>query len=151
MKTLNILALHGPNLNLLGRREPERYGVTTLAAIERGLVAQAATLHAQLTSFQSNHEGALVERLQACLDDGTDGIIMNLAALTHTSVALRDALIIASCPAVEVHISNVFAREPFRHRSLVADICLGHVAGFGPDSYRLALDGLVAHLRRLEP
>lgn len=146
MKTLHIAVLHGPNLNLLGRREPDKYGTLTLAEIDAALAALGAELGAAVTSLQSNAEGALVDRIQASRDDGTDGLIINAAAYTHTSIAIRDALVFCERPAIEVHLSNVHKREPFRHTSLIADVCLGQILGLGPDSYLLALRGLVAHL-----
>ena len=142
---MRLLVLHGPNLNLLGQREPGLYGSSTLAAIDAALEQQAAALGVELACFQSNHEGGLVDRIQQA---GTcDGILINAAAYTHTSVAIRDALMAVALPFVEVHLSNTHARERFRHRSLLADRALGVICGFGPTSYRLALEGLVAHLR----
>ncbi len=142
---IRILVLHGPNLNFLGRREPEIYGRTTLQEIDRRLAAQAAAFArapVELACFQSNHEGALIDRIQEGAD-WAHGILVNPAALTHTSVALRDALAAVGRPVVEVHLSNVYRRESFRHRSLVSGIALGIVAGFGADSYRLGLDALL--------
>ncbi|MDT8450559.1 MAG: type II 3-dehydroquinate dehydratase [Wenzhouxiangellaceae bacterium] len=146
---MRILVLHGPNLNLLGQREPGVYGKTTLAEINAGLEARARAAgdDIELGFFQSNAEHALVERVQAAMEDGTDGILINPAAFTHTSVALRDALAASSLPFVEVHLSNPDAREPFRHRSLVADLARGRIAGFGSRSYLLGLDGLIGLLR----
>jgi len=148
---MRLLVLHGPNLNLLGQREPGLYGRSTLAAIDAALEQQAAALGVELACFQSNHEGALVDRIhQAGGQAGSpasEGILINAAAYTHTSVAIRDALLAVALPFVEVHLSNVHAREAFRHRSLLADRALGVICGFGSTSYRLALDGLVAHLR----
>lgn len=141
-----ILILHGPNLNLLGRREPEIYGHTTLADIDADLADLGKRLGCEVESFQSNHEGEIVERIQQAM--GTrDGIVINPAAFTHTSVAIRDALAAAGLPLVEVHLSNVFAREPFRHHSYVSDLALAVVSGLGAAGYRAALEGLVAHLR----
>ncbi len=137
-----ILVIHGPNLNLLGRREPEVYGRVTLAEIDDRLRTAAEALGAQLDTYQSNIEGELVDRIQACMDDGTDGIVINPAAYTHTSVAVRDALSACGIPAVEVHLSNPEAREEFRHVSLIADVVAGRVAGFGAASYELGLHGL---------
>ena len=142
-----ILVLHGPNLNLLGEREPAHYGRTTLAAIDAGLRAEAAAAGHALTSFQSNAEHALIERVHAAAGEGVAAIILNPAGYTHTSVALRDALLAVAIPFVEVHLSNVHAREPFRRHSYFADIALGVIAGFGPDSYRLALAAVIARLR----
>jgi len=148
---MRLLVLHGPNLNLLGQREPGLYGNSTLAAIDAALQQQASALGVEFASFQSNHEGALVDRIQQAGDPAGDtpchGILINAAAYTHTSVAIRDALLAVAVPFVEVHLSNTHAREPFRHRSLLADRALGVICGFGPTSYRLALEGLVSHLR----
>jgi 3-dehydroquinate dehydratase-2 len=152
---MHLLALHGPNLNLLGTREPGLYGTTTLMDIDATLTERAQVLGAGLDCFQSNHEGALVERIhQAGVATGGgwyDGILINAGAYTHTSIAIRDALLAVAIPFVEVHLSNVHAREPFRHHSTLADKAVGVICGFGPMSYTLALDGLVAHLRTLEP
>ncbi len=142
---MRLLVLHGPNLNLLGQREPGLYGSSSLAAIDAALEQQAAELGVELACFQSNHEGALVDRIQQA--GACDGILINAAAYTHTSVAIRDALLAVSLPFVEVHLSNTHARENFRHRSLLADRALGVICGFGPTSYRLGLEGLVAYLR----
>ena len=143
---MRVLLLNGPNLNLLGQREPGLYGGLSLAAIEADLGRQAESLGVELTCFQSNHEGTLVDLIQQAAGH-CDGILINAAAYTHTSVAIRDALLAVAIPFVELHLSNVHAREAFRHRSLLADKALGVICGFGPGSYRLALDGLVARLR----
>jgi 3-dehydroquinate dehydratase-2 len=135
----HVLVLNGPNLNLLGSREPSVYGATTLAEIERELSAIAASRQAKLSFFQSNHEGALVDRIQATRGEAADFIVINAGALTHTSVALRDALAAVAIPFVEVHLSNVHRREEFRHRSYLADIAVGVIAGLGAAGYRLAL------------
>ena len=156
---MRLLVIHGPNLNLLGRREPGLYGRSSLAAIDADLQQAAAALGVALECFQSNHEGALVDRIQqaggpahrpvegkaegACCD----GLLINAGAYTHTSVAIRDALLGVAIPFVEVHLSNVHAREPFRHHSYLADKAVGVICGFGALSYRLALEGLVAHLK----
>jgi 3-dehydroquinate dehydratase-2 len=141
----HILVLHGPNLNLLGQREPEVYGHTTLAEIDARLSTLAVEQSAELQILQSNHEGALIDAIhKATL--WADGILINPAAYTHTSVALRDAIAGAGLPAVEVHLSNVHAREPFRHTSLLAPVCLGQISGFGPYSYELGLLALLDHL-----
>ena len=142
-----ILVLHGPNLNLLGEREPAHYGHASLAAIDAGLRAEAAAAGHTLTSFQSNAEHALIERVHAAAGEGIAAILFNPAGYTHTSVALRDALLAVAIPFVEVHLSNVHAREAFRRHSYFSDIALGVIAGFGADSYRLALAAVIARLR----
>ncbi len=142
---LRLLLLNGPNLNLLGLREPGLYGSQTLEGIEAELRQQAAALGASLDCFQSNHEGALLDRIHAARGL-VDGILINAGAFTHTSIALRDALLAVAIPFVELHLSNIHAREAFRHRSFLADQALGVICGFGPTSYSLALRGLVAHL-----
>lgn len=142
---MKILIINGPNLNLLGTREPTHYGVQTLAEIETMLTAEAAALGVELGFYQSNIEGELVSAIQQALGQ-YDGIVLNAAAYTHTSVAIRDAVSAVKLPTVEVHLSNVFAREEFRHHSLLTAVCVGAICGFGADSYRLALRGLVAKL-----
>lgn len=137
---MQILVLHGPNLNLLGSREPAVYGATTLAEIDAGLVKRAAESGATLASFQSNHEGALIDRVQAARTDGTGFILINPGAFTHTSVALRDALAAVAIPFVEVHLSNVHRREAFRHHSYFSDLAAGVIVGLGATGYRLALE-----------
>jgi 3-dehydroquinate dehydratase II len=134
-----IWVLHGPNLNLLGTREPGVYGSMTLAEIDRTLVADGKAAGASVECFQSNHEGALVERIHAARDAAVDFIVVNPAAFTHTSVAIRDALAAVAIPFVEVHLSNVHRREPFRHHSYLSDLAVGVVAGLGPAGYRFAL------------
>ena len=141
-----LLVLHGPNLNLLGNREPDVYGRATLAEIDAELHARAATAGHVLASFQSNAEAALVDRVQAARDDGTAFIVINPAAFTHTSVALRDALAAVALPFIEVHLSNPHAREPFRRTSYFSDLAVGIVSGFGVDSYRYALEAALARL-----
>ena len=141
-----LLLLHGPNLNLLGSREPEVYGRTTLADIDAALAAQAAAAGHVLEAFQSNAEHALVDRIQAAREDGTAFILINPAAFTHTSVALRDALAAVAIPFIEIHLSNPHAREPFRQHSYFSDKAVGVVCGFGADSYRYALDAALARL-----
>jgi 3-dehydroquinate dehydratase-2 len=134
-----ILLLNGPNLNLLGQREPERYGQASLADIVTDCRKLAGNLDATLDDFQSNHEGALIDRIHAAASDGTTAIIINAGAYTHHSVALRDALLSVGLPFFEVHISNVYAREAFRQRSLLADVAAGVLVGLGADGYLLAL------------
>jgi 3-dehydroquinate dehydratase II len=141
-----LLVLHGPNLNLLGSREPEVYGHATLAQIDADLAARAHAAGHRLECLQSNAEHVLVERVQAARADGTAFILLNPAAFTHTSVALRDALAAAAVPFIEVHLSNPHAREPFRATSYFSDLAVGVVAGFGADSYRYALDAAIARL-----
>ena len=141
-----LLLLHGPNLNLLGSREPEVYGHATLAEIDGDLAQRAAAAGHQLESLQSNGELALIDRVQAAGRDGTAFILINPAAFTHTSVALRDALAAVAIPFIEIHLSNPHAREPFRHDSFFSDLAVGIVAGFGADSYRYALAAAIARL-----
>ena len=143
---LHIAVLNGPNLNLLGEREPELYGRTSLAEIERATRERARALGVECSWTQTNHEGELVDAIQG-LKGHADGALVNAAAFTHTSLAVRDALLAVRVPFVEVHLSNIFAREPERRRSLLADLAVGVVTGFGADSYRLGLEGLVAHLK----
>jgi 3-dehydroquinate dehydratase-2 len=143
-ETLRFLVLHGPNLNLLGTREPEIYGRATLEDIEAELDRFAKEAGAEVQCFQSNHEGALIDRIHEARS-WADGILINPGGLTHTSVALRDALSGVELPVVEVHLSNVAAREDFRQRSLISPIAVGVVSGFGPASYRLGLEGLISH------
>lgn len=143
---MKILLINGPNLQLLGVREPGIYGGDTLPEIVARVRKAAEEAGYELTDFQSNHEGDIVDRIGSARADGFAGIVMNPAAYTHTSVAIRDALAAVKLPAVEVHLSNIHAREEFRHTSLTAPMCIGVVAGFGADSYLLALRGLIAHL-----
>ena len=145
---MKILILNGPNLQLLGTREPGIYGSDTLASIMAGTRELAGELGVTVEDFQSNIEGELVSRIGDARKDGFDGIIINAAAYTHTSVALRDAISAAALPAVEVHLSNTAAREEFRHHSFIAPVCMGVIAGFGRDSYLLALRALAAKLRK---
>ncbi len=135
-----VLVLHGPNLNLLGRREPEKYGSTTLDEINRGLVEHGRQAGSVVETFQSNSEAELVGRIQQLMDAPVDFVIINPAAFTHTSVAIRDALAAVRVPFMEVHISNVFAREPFRHHSYFTDLAVGMICGLGPRGYELALE-----------
>jgi 3-dehydroquinate dehydratase-2 len=143
-----ILVLHGPNLNLLGTREPSLYGAITLADIDSRLGKRASAASATLTSFQSNSEAELIARIHSAAQDGTAFIIINPAAFTHTSVALRDALAAVNIPFVEVHLSNVFAREPFRHHSYFTDKAVGLICGLGAKGYELALEYALQHERR---
>ena len=144
---MHVAVVNGPNLNMLGVREPARYGTATLQEIETSVRARAAELGVEIAWFQSNHEGALVEAIQA-LRGRADGALVNAAAFTHTSLAIRDAALAAAVPFVEVHLSNIWAREEQRRTSLLADLAVGVVAGFGADSYLLGLEALVGHLRR---
>ena len=147
----HLLLLNGPNLNLLGSREPGLYGSATLAQIESQLAAEAVTLGHRLTSFQSNHEGMLVDRIQQARSEGIAGIVINAGAYTHTSIAIRDALLAVAVPYVEVHLSNVYARESFRHHSYLSDKAIGVIVGFGPKGYRLSLLALHEHLTATPP
>jgi 3-dehydroquinate dehydratase II len=143
---MKILVINGPNLNLLGKREPGIYGGKSLEEVNQVLVAQAAGNGAQLAFFQSNAEGAIVDAIQEAAGR-FDGIIINPAAYTHTSIAIRDAIAAVALPTVEVHLSNVYSRETFRHKSLIAPVAIGQIAGFGPTGYELALLGLLRYLR----
>lgn len=136
----NILIVHGPNLNLLGKREPEIYGDTTLQDINRNLARLTEHTDIKLDFFQSNAESALIDRIQQSMSDGTDFIIINPAAYTHTSVALRDALTAAHLPFIEIHLSNIYSREPFRHHSYFSDLAIGVISGLGAKGYELALE-----------
>ena len=141
----HVLVINGPNLNLLGLREPGIYGTKTLADICEKLQKVATSLDTELTFFQSNHEGCIIDALHGARDYA-QGVILNAGAYTHTSVAIRDAIASVKLPCVEVHLSNVHAREEFRHHSWIAPVCIGTIAGFGADSYELALRGLVGYL-----
>lgn len=142
-----ILVLHGPNLNLLGTREPEIYGRTTLATIHAAMAGRAEAAGYRLESFQSNHEGELIDRIQSAREQSVRFIIVNPAGYTHTSVAMRDALAAVAIPFIEVHLSNVHAREPFRKQSFFSDIAVGVIAGLGAQGYELALEAVIARLR----
>ncbi len=148
MSAKQVLVLHGPNLNLLGQREPQIYGTTTLADIDAALARLGDELGLRVSSFQSNHEGDLIERLHACRSDGTRYIIINPAAFTHTSVALRDAIAATDLPFIEVHLSNVHRREAFRHHSFFSDLADAVISGCGAQGYELALRHAAQRLTR---
>ncbi|MDQ2096370.1 MAG: type II 3-dehydroquinate dehydratase [Tychonema bourrellyi B0820] len=143
---LNILVLHGPNLNLLGQREPGVYGSATLNDINQLLEQEALALQVKAYIQQSNHEGVLVDAIHSMLGQ-YQGLLINAGAYTHTSVAIRDAIAAVNLPAVEVHLSNIYRREAFRHHSFIAPVAIGQISGFGSDSYRLGLQALVSHLK----
>ena len=143
---MKILVLHGPNLNLLGDREPEKYGSNTLADINASVKKLAAELGVEVEFFQSNCEGELVSKIQT-VKKNFDGIIINPAAYTHTSIAIRDAILAVTKPCIEVHLSNIYTREEFRHHSFIAPVSVGQISGFGIDSYLLGLRALVSHLK----
>jgi 3-dehydroquinate dehydratase-2 len=147
LSVLHVLVLHGPNLNLLGRREPETYGSVTLDNINSRLNSMAVSLDLELSIFQENSEGALVEHIHASFET-KDGLLINPGAYTHTSVAIRDAIASVSLPTVEVHLSNVYKRESFRHHSYIAPVAIGQISGFGWHSYILGLQALAHHLRQ---
>jgi len=146
---VRIAVFNGPNLNLLGQREPDIYGTETLAAVERMVREHAAAMSVEIDWFQTNSEGRFVELIQEAAGR-VAGAVVNAAAFTHTSIAIRDALLAVNIPFVEAHLSNIFAREEMRRRSLLADLAVGVVTGFGVGSYELALRGLLQHLRRVE-
>jgi len=141
-KTKKIQVINGPNLNMLGKREPQIYGSLSLAQINTDLVQKALPLGVELDFFQSNHEGAILDKIHEIFNETIAGIIINPGALTHTSVALRDALALMSCPMVEIHLSNIYKREEFRHKSLIADIVTGRISGFGHHGYDMALTAI---------
>ena len=134
-----VLVIHGPNLNLLGTREPETYGNRTLADIDKALVERGQAIDLQVETFQSNHEGDIVYKIQAATK-GCHGLVINPAAYTHTSIAIRDALLALDIPVIEVHLSNIYKREPFRHQSKISDVVTGKITGLGHHGYRLALE-----------
>jgi 3-dehydroquinate dehydratase-2 len=138
-----ILVIHGPNLNMLGQREPDIYGLQSLDEINARLLSLGQKLGLEIETFQSNHEGEIVDRIQLAVGS-CDGILINPAAYTHTSIAIRDALSLLDIPVVEIHLSNIYKREPFRHKSLIADIAAARISGFGAQGYLLALQGLAA-------
>lgn len=140
---MKIRVIHGPNLNVLGQREPAVYGAQSLDQINHALVTIGEALGATVEAFQSNHEGDLITWIQSASSDGVDGIVINPAGYTHTSIAIRDAIAAVSVPVIEVHLSNVHARESFRHRSMTAPVCVGQIAGLGADGYALAIRYLV--------
>tara|TARA_Y100001968_G_scaffold96830_1_gene86830 strand:- start:514 stop:957 length:444 start_codon:yes stop_codon:yes gene_type:complete len=145
---MDLLLINGPNLNLVGKREPSIYGSQTLEDIQQDLLIYAKALDAKLKFFQSNSEGEMIDCIQKSVGS-IDGILINAGAYTHTSIALRDALLGVSIPYVEVHLSNIYSREKFRHKSFLSDKALGLVCGFGPISYQLALQGIVSHLKQV--
>jgi len=140
-KKQTIWVIHGPNLNRLGEREPEVYGHTTLADIDADLRQRGDQLGLLVETFQSNHEGEIVTKIQD-IAGSTQGVIINPAAYTHTSIAIRDALLLIDAPVIEIHLTNIYKREPFRHKSMVADVATGQISGFGVDGYRMALEAL---------
>ena len=145
---MDLLLINGPNLNLVGKREPSIYGSQTLEEIQEELINLAIGLDARLQFFQSNSEGEMIDRIQESIGS-IDGILINAGAYTHTSIALRDCLLGVDIPYVEVHLSNIYSREDFRHKSFLSDKALGMVCGFGPISYQLALQGIVSYLKRV--
>ena len=145
---MDLLLINGPNLNLIGKREPSIYGSQTLDDIQKELLILARELDAKITFFQTNSEGEMIDRIQRSVGS-IDGILINAGAYTHTSIALRDALTGVAIPYVEVHLSNIYSREEFRHKSFLSDKALGMICGFGPMSYQLALQGIVSYLRRV--
>ena len=145
---MDLLVINGPNLNLVGKREPSIYGLQTIDVIQEDLLTLASEMDVKLSFFQSNSEGEMIDSIQKSVGS-IDGILINAGAYTHTSIALRDALLSVSIPYVEVHLSNVYAREDFRHKSFLSDKAIGLICGFGPNSYQLALQGIVSYLKRI--
>lgn len=144
---MKILLINGANLNMLGEREPEKYGRTTLKDIENSVILRAKELGAEVEAWQSNHEGDIVDKIQAMKKEGFDGLLINAGGYTHTSVVIRDAIASTGLPAVEIHMTNIHAREEFRHTSLISGVCIAQVVGFKELSYTLALEGLVNYLK----
>ena len=144
---MKILLINGANLNMLGEREPEKYGHTTLKDIENSVILRAKELNAEVEAWQSNHEGDIVDKIQAMKKEGFDGLLINAGGYTHTSVVIRDAIASTGLPAVEIHMTNIHAREEFRHTSLISGVCIAQVVGFKELSYTLALEGLVNYLK----
>ncbi len=147
---MKIAVIHGPNINMLGSREPDKYGNSTIAGLNQAINERALKLNIDVLIYQSNIEGEIVSNIQSLTNSNVDGIIINAAAYTHTSIAIRDALLAVNIPFVEVHLSNIFNREPFRHISYLSDIALGVISGFKADSYLLALEGITSYLRAQE-
>jgi len=141
-----ILAIHGPNLNMLGKREPDIYGKSTLDEINADLIKTGENAGLSVETFQSNHEGAVVDKIQQAFD-GYSGLIINPAAFTHTSIAIRDALLLLDIPIIELHISNIYKREPFRHTSMISDVATAIIAGFGASGYTMALEAIIMMIR----
>ena len=141
-KSKKVQVINGPNLNMLGKREPQIYGSLTLNQINTDLAQQAKLLGLELDFFQSNHEGAIVDKIHDIFNENIAGVIINPGALTHTSIALRDALLLLFCPIVEIHLSNIYKREPFRHKSMLVDIVTGQITGFGHSGYQMALNAV---------
>lgn len=144
---MKILLINGANLNMLGEREPEKYGRTTLKDIENSVILRAKELNAEVEAWQSNHEGDIVDKIQEMKKEGFDGLLINAGGYTHTSVVIRDAIASTGLPAVEIHMTNIHAREEFRHTSLISGVCIAQVVGFKELSYTLALEGLVNYLK----
>ena len=146
---MKILLINGANLNMLGQREPEKYGHTTLKEIEASVINKGRELNVQVDAWQSNHEGDIVDKIQALKKEGYDGLLINAGGYTHTSVVIRDAISSIGIPAVEIHMTNIHAREEFRHTSLLSAVCIAQVVGFKELSYTLAVEGLVDYLKKM--
>ncbi len=145
---LKVLIVHGPNLNMLGKRETEIYGSTTLAEIDEGLKRQGADAEIMVETFQSNYEGAIVEKIQQAFMEDINGIVINPAALTHTSISIRDALLLLKAPVIEIHLSNIYKRESFRHKSMIAGVVAAQISGLGVMGYTLALEGIIKLVKK---